>query len=317
MKSFKLLNTIGIAAMTLLMTASCESGNKEFGYDGETAVYFANAGYVRTVELGEDQEADLTDDNNHIINIKAYCAGGYGNNNDVTVDYISDASLCDGYKINGAAIQMMPSTYYEIENPNQFVIAKGQQMGGVRVKLTDAFFNDDKSYEQGYVIPVKLTGAQGVDKVLESKNTTFCLVKFVNPWTATYLRKGKDVSNGKESHRAYPYIEKAEVIKVVTKGLYKAQMTVEVKDASGISHPVNVLMTFNGDDCTISSNTDGVEVSGSGKFVKKDQLMGEFKRNTLYLNYNVKSADLGTIETTDTMVVRNRGIEFKTFVPKK
>ena len=45
--------------------------------------------------------------------------------------------------------------------------------------------------------------------------------------------------------------------------------------------------------------------------------MGEFKRNTLYLNYNVKSADLGTIETTDTMVVRNRGIEFKTFVPKK
>ena len=111
MKSFKLLNTIGIAAMTLLMTASCESGNKEFGYDGETAVYFANAGYVRTVELGEDQEADLTDDNNHIINIKAYCAGGYGNNNDVTVDYISDASLCDGYKINGAAIQMMPSTY--------------------------------------------------------------------------------------------------------------------------------------------------------------------------------------------------------------
>lgn len=317
MKSFKLLNTIGIAAMTLLMTASCESGNKEFGYDGETAVYFANAGYVRTVELGEDQEADLTDDNNHIINIKAYCAGGYGNNNNVTVDYISDASLCDGYKINGAAIQVMPSNYYQIENPNQFVIAKGQQMGGVRVKLNEKFFNDDKSYEQSYVIPVKLTKAQGVDKVLESKNTTFCLVKFVNPWTATYLRKGKDVSNGKESHRAYPYIEKAEVIKVVTKGLYKAQMTVEVKDASGISHPVNVLMTFNGDDCTISSNTDGVEVSGSGKFVKKDQLMGEFKRNTLYLNYNVKSADLGTIETTDTMVVRNRGIEFKTFVPKK
>lgn len=231
MKSFKLLNTIGIAAMTLLMAASCESGDKEFGYDGETTVYFSNAGYVRTVELGEDQEADLTDDNNHIINIKAYCAGGYGNNNNVTVDYISDASLCDGYKINGAAIQVMPSNYYQIENPNQFVIAKGQQLGGVRVKLTDAFFNDDKSYEQGYVIPVKLTGAQGVDKVLESKNTTFCLVKYVNPWTATYLRKGKDVSNGKESHRAYPYIEKAEVIKVVTKGLYKAQMSVDVKDA--------------------------------------------------------------------------------------
>ena len=317
MKSFKLLNTIGIAAMTLLMTASCESGDKEFGYDGETTVYFANAGYVRTVELGEDQEADLTDDNNHIINIKANCAGGYGNNNDVTVDYISDASLCDGYKINGAAIQVMPSEYYHIENPNQFVIAKGQQLGGVRVKLTDAFFNDDRSYEQGYVIPVKLTGAKGVDKVLESKNTTFCLVKYVNPWTATYLRQGKDVINGKESHRAYPYIEKAEVIKVVTKGLYKAQMTVDVKDASGIDHQVNVLMTFNGDDCTISSGSEGVQVSGSGKFVKNDQLLGEYKRNTLYLNYNIKSDALGTVETTDTMVVRNRGINYLTFTPEK
>ena len=317
MKSFKLLNTIGIAAMTLLMTASCESGNKEFGYDGETTVYFSNAGYVRTVELGEDQEADLTDDNNHIINIKANCAGGYGNNNDVTVDYISDASLCDGYKINGAAIQVMPSEYYHIENPNQFVIAKGQQLGGVRVKLTDAFFNDDKSYEQGYVIPVKLTGAKGVDKVLESKNTTFCLVKYVNPWTATYLRQGKDVINGKESHRAYPYFEKAEVIKVVTKGLYKAQMTVDVKDASGIDHQVNVLMTFNGDDCTISSGSEGVQVSGSGKFVKNDQLLGEYKRNTLYLNYNIKSDALGTVETTDTMVVRNRGINYLTFTPEK
>ena len=233
------------------------------------------------------------------------------------MDYISDASLCDGYKINGAAIQVMPINYYHIENPNQFVIAKGQQLGGVRVKLKDEFFNDDKSYEQGYVIPVKLTKAQGVDKVLESKNTTFCLEKFVNPWTATYLRKGKDVSNGKESHRAYPYIEKAEVIKVVTKGLYKAQMTVDVKDASGKKHQVNVLMTFNGDDCTISSGSDGVQVSGSGKFVKKDQLMGEFKRNTLYLNYNIKSDALGTVETTDTMVVRNRGIGFPTFTPEK
>ena len=145
--------------------------------------------------------------------------------------------------------------------------------------------------------------------MLESKNTTFCLVKFVNPWTATYLRKGKDVSNGKESHRAYPYIEKAEVIKVVTKGLYKAQMTVDVKDASGKKHQVNVLMT--------SSGSDGVQVSGSGKFVKKDQLLGEFKRNTLYLNYNIKSDALGTVETTDTMVVRNRGIGFPTFTPEQ
>lgn len=308
---------MGVAAMALLMATSCESGDNDFGYDGETMVYFSNSGSDRILELGEDQEADLTDDNNHIVNIKAFVAGGYGNNNNVKVDYVIDPALCDGYKINGAAIDVMPSNYYEVQNPNQFTIAAAQQLGGVKVKLTDAFFEDAKSWESGYVIPVKLTKAEGVSKILSGKDMTFYRVKFVNPWTATYLRKGKDVINGTETHRYFQYVEKAEVIKVITKGLNKSQVTVAFKDAAGVAHDVNLLLTFNGDDCTISSNTDGVEVSGSGKFVKKDQLMGEFKRNTLYLNYNVKSADLGTIETTDTMVVRNRGIEFKTFEPKK
>ena len=45
--------------------------------------------------------------------------------------------------------------------------------------------------------------------------------------------------------------------------------------------------------------------------------MGEFKRNTLYLNYNIKSDALGMVETTDTMVVRNRGIGFQTFTPER
>lgn len=291
---------MGVAAMALLMATSCESGDKDFGYDGETAVYFSNSGSDRILELGEDQEADLTDDNNHIVNIKAVAAGGYGNSNDVKVDYVIDPALCEGYNINGAAIDVMPSNYYEVQNPNQFTIASGQLLGGVKVKLTDAFFEDAKSWESGYVIPVKLTKAEGVSKILSGKDMTFYRVKFVNPWTATYLRKGKDVSNGNESHRAYPYFEKAEVIKVVTKGLNKAQMTVDVKDASGKDHQVNVLMTFNGDDCTISSGSEGVQVSGSGKFVKKDQLLGEFKRNTLYLNYNIKSDALGTVETTNT-----------------
>ena len=94
-------------------------------------------------------------------------------------------------------------------------------------------------------------------------------------------------------------------------------MTVDVKDASGKDHQVNVLMTFNGDDCTISSGSEGVQVSGSGKFVKNDQLLGEYKRNTLYLNYNIKSDALGTVETTDTMVVRNRGILYQTFTPEQ
>lgn len=306
-----------MAVMALLMTASCESSDKKFGYDGVKTVYFSNAGYDRVVELGEDPESDLTNDNNHIINIMAYCAGGYGNDNNVTVDYIIDPALCDGYKINGADIDVMPNNYYEIQNPKQFTIAKGRLMGGVEVKLTDAFFEDPKSWESGYVIPVQLVKATGVDKIIDSQSMTFCRVKFVNPWTAVYLRKGKDVINGQTAYRSYQYIEKAELVNIVTKGLNKTQLTVAIKDAGGTAHNVNLLMTFNGDDCTISSNTEGVTASGSGKFIKKDQLMGEFKRNTLYLNYQMEGSAFGKVETTDTLVVRNRGVQKITFTPEK
>ena len=317
MKTLRLINTLGVGAIALMLAASCESSDKDFDYDGETSVYFANAGYERVVELGEDQEADLTGDNNHIINIKAFCGGGYGNGNNVTVDYITDPSLCDGYTINGAAINVMPADYYEIENKNQFTITSGSLMGGVKVHLTDAFFADPKSYEQGYVIPVLLVKAIGVDKILEDKNMTFCRVKFVNPWHATYLRRGKDVINGTTSYRHTEYMEKGEVINVVTKGLNQAQVTITVKDAAGKDHNVNLLLIFNGDECTITSNTPGVTASGSGKFVKKCEDMGGIQRNALYLNYNFQSDVLGSVETTDTLVVRNRGIKYTTFTPDK
>lgn len=312
MKRFRLLSTIGIAALTLLMAASCENGNKEFDYDGARRVFFSYPGYERTIELGEDPEADLTDDNNHVFTIKATYGGGYNNGNDVTVNYVIDPSLCQGYHYD-----VMPSEYYTVENPNQFTITKGSLTGGVRVKLADSFFDDDKSCTTGYLIPVKLTNALGVDEILESKNTTFCLVKYINPWTATYLRKGQDIVNGQIVRRSYPYIENAEVIKVVTKGLNKSQVTVAIKDTKGVAHNVNLLLTFNGDDCTVSSNTQGAEVSGTGRFVKADQFMGENKRNTLYLNYTMKTAELGTVQTTDTLVVRNRGVKFTTFTPEK
>ena len=317
MKTLRLINTLGVGAMTLMLAASCESGDKKFGYDGETSVYFANAGYERVVELGEDQEADLTDDNNHIINIKAFCGGGYGNSSNITVDHITDPSLCDGYTIKGSDIDVMPSSYYEIENKNQFTIASGSLMGGVKVHLTDAFFADPKSCEQGYVIPVQLVKATGVDKILEDKSMTFCRVKFVNPWHATYLRRGKDVINGTTSYRHTQYMEKGEIINVVTKGLNQAQVTVAVKDAAGVAHDVALLLSFNGDDCTITSNTEGVTASGSGKFVKKCEDMGGIQRNALYLDYKFQSDVLGKVETTDTLVVRNRGIKYAIFTPDK
>lgn len=310
----------------MLATTSCESGNQEFDYDGETSVYYSKPSYVRTVEMGEDPDLDLTEDNLHNINILAFCGGGYGNGNNVTVDYLVDPTLIEGksmiYNDKERAMTLMPQEYYTIENANQFVIAKGNLKGGPKIHLTDAFFADAKSLDVNYVIPIKLTKATGVDKIIEGQDYTVCAVKFVNPWHAVYLRRGKDhvaYADGTtaENYRHTQYMEKGELMNVTTSGLKQSKMVVGVKDKAGVAHNVTLLLNFDDDNnCTVTTADPNAEVSGSGKFVKACENMGGIKRNALYLDYNVKVNGVATIATQDTMVVRNRGIVREYFTLK-
>lgn len=326
MKTLRLINTLGLAAIAMLATTSCESGNQEFDYDGETSVYYSKPSYVRTVEMGEDPDLDLTEDNLHNINILAFCGGGYGNGNNVTVDYLVDPTLIEGksmiYNDKERAMTLMPQEYYTIENANQFVIAKGNLKGGPKIHLTDAFFADAKSLDVNYVIPIKLTKATGVDKIIEGQDYTVCAVKFVNPWHAVYLRRGKDhvaYADGTtaENYRHTQYMEKGELMNVTTSGLKQSKMVVGVKDKAGVAHNVTLLLNFDDDNnCTVTTADPNAEVSGSGKFVKACENMGGIKRNALYLDYNVKVNGVATIATQDTMVVRNRGIVREYFTLK-
>lgn len=326
MKTLRLLNMLGLAAFAMLATTSCESGNQEFDYEGETTVYYSKPAYVRTVELGEDQEVDLTEDNLHNINIMAFCGGGYGNGNQITVDYVIDPTLIEGKSmvINNEIKPMilMPQEYYTIENANQFVIAKGSLAGGPKIHLTDAFFADAKSLEANYVIPVKLTKATGVDKIIESQNYTLCAVKFVNPWHAVYLRRGKDQityadNTTADNIRHTQYMEKGELLNVVTSGMKQDKMVVAVRDKAGVAHNVTLLLNFDDDNnCSITTNDEHAEVSGTGKFVKACENMGGTKRNALYLDYQIKVDGVATVATKDTMVVRNRGVVGEYFTVK-
>ena len=327
MKTLRLINTLGFAAIAMLAFVSCKNGDQEFDYDGETAVYYSNQAYVRTIELGEDQEVDLTEDNAYSFSIYALQAGGYNNNNDVTVSYIIDPSMVEGKSMeftdgSSKSITVMPSDYYTIENANQFVIKKGSRMGGPKIHLTDAFFADPKSMETTYVIPVKLTSATGVDKILSDKDSTVCAVKFVNPWHATYLRHGVDnltFADGttKQNVRHTQYVEKNDLQTITTSGLKQAKMIVAVADKSGVKHNVTLLLNFDdNNNCTVTTSTQGAEATGTGKFVKSCENMGGTNRNALYVDYNINVAGVGKMVTTDTLVVRNRGVVREYFTLK-
>lgn len=332
----KKLAYIGLASMLLSFTA-CESSDNEFpDFDYQT-VYFGNQYGLRTVELGEDEFIDNTLDNQHKVVIKAAWGGGYTNRKNVIIDTQVDESLCDNlyFKGSNTPVTPMPSSYYTLAS-NQIRIPKGEIIGGIEVQLTDAFFADEKSLGNYYVIPMKMTSVQGADSILQGKaavgspvltnsghwsvqpkNFVLYAVKYVNPWHGEYLRRGVDqaVINGVSSQlvRHEQYVEKDEKVNISTKSLERNLLHLSTRDEKGNIFKYDLSLTFdkNG-NCTVSSPSDDLAISGSGKFVKKGEKksLGGKDRDAIYLDYTVdfKTKNM-QYATKDTLVLSSRAVQ--------
>lgn len=332
----KKLAYIGLASMLLSFTA-CESSDNEFpDFDYQT-VYFGNQYGLRTVELGEDEFIDNTLDNQHKVVIKAAWGGGYTNRKNVIIDTEVDESLCENlyFKGSNTPVTPMPSSYYTLAS-NQINIPKGEIIGGVEVQLTDAFFADEKSLGNYYVIPMKMTSVQGADSILQGKaavgspvltnsghwsvqpkNFVLYAVKYVNPWHGEYLRRGVDqaVINGVSSQlvRHEQYVEKDEKVNISTKSLERNLLHLSTRDEKGNIFKYDLSLTFDKDgNCTVNSPSDDLAISGSGKFVKKGEKksLGGKDRDAIYLDYTVdfKTKNM-QYATKDTLVLSSRGVQ--------
>ncbi|MCF0202597.1 MAG: DUF1735 domain-containing protein [Bacteroidaceae bacterium] len=319
------------------MMSSCSNGDNTFpDFDYQT-VYFANQYADRTVELGEDEFVDLTTDNQHIVNINATWGGGYDNRKDVIIKCELDKSLVNNlyFKNTVNPVQVMPDNYYTIQSDMNISIPSGKIMGGLKVQLTDAFFNDPNSVNLCYVIPVRMTQVVGADSILsgkaavdnpiltddshwstQPKNFVLYAVKFVNPWHGQYLRRGVDNAtiDGKTSTivRHQQYVENDEVVDVTTTGFKKNVLPVTVKDKDGNNVTVNLTLNFADDNSfTITCADADATASGSGKFVSKGEQksLGGKDRDALYLDYKMECASKGlSFATKDTLVLRTRNV---------
>lgn len=332
----KKLAYIGLASMLLTFTA-CESSDNEFpDFDYQT-VYFGNQYGLRTVELGEDEFIDNTLDNQHKVVIKAAWGGGYTNRKNVIIDTQVDESLCDNlyFKGSNTPVTPMPSSYYTLAS-NQIRIPKGEIIGGIEVQLTDAFFADEKSLGNYYVIPMKMTSVQGADSILQGKaavgspvltnsghwsvqpkNFVLYAVKYVNPWHGEYLRRGVDqaVINGVSSQlvRHEQYVEKDEKVNISTKSLERNLLHLSTRDEKGNIFKYDLSLTFDKDgNCTVSSPSDDLTISGTGQFVKKGEKksLGGKDRDAIYLDYTVdfKTKNM-QYATKDTLVLSSRAVQ--------
>lgn len=320
-KSLLSVLSLGMVAFAF---QSCENQDIEFPDYTNSAVYFGYQNPVRTLVLGDDESVDNTLDNAHQCEIYAILAGKYSNKGTVTVGIEVDNTLCNNlYFSDGTPVKAMPSTYYSLQG-NSIVMDKTMN-GCVKVQFTDAFFADKDAIKATYVIPVRMTKVDGADSILVGKAKVdgavrtnpddwdilpqdyvlYC-VKYFNPWSGVYLRRGVDVvtANGTATTtvRHKDYVERDEVFTITTDGLKTVLYP--------FSANCNLLLTFNDDNtCTVTSATAGYTATGKGIFVKggEKKAWGNKDRNALYLDYQV-AANGVTTATKDTLVARDRGV---------
>ena len=370
MKLKKYIYGVALGALSLTY-ASCYNADREFSdFEGGTTAYFAYQYPVRTLILGNDIY-DNSLDNEHRCRIWATMGGAYSGR-DAVVNFVVDPSLCNNlwFVDEGGnpsyAVTPLPSTHYNLLS--DVIPYNGDSRGYVEVQFTDAFFNDPKAIENYYVIPLRMTGATGIDHILsgtprEGMNPSrtnadgwdvlpmdyvlYC-VKYMNPWQGRYIRRGVDkvtekgvttqvvrkdfslVNSDLEHNKENPVNANDEVCSINTKNMTQAIFPVSFK-TSGASIACNLILTFNGNNCTISTDDANVTVTGSGEFIKggtadekyKDYRWGSMNgdpvnRDILRLAYNVDFTDKNIqVSTADTMVVQTRESNKRVFFTPK
>lgn len=189
--------------------------------------------------------------------------------------------------------------------------------------------------------------------VLPMDYVLYC-VKYMNPWQGKYIRRGVDVVTeaGKEPATiirkdfslynsdiehyskmdpSNPVNQYDEVCGITTVDMTKAKFPVSFKTSTGASISCNLILAFDGNNCTISTDDAGVTATGNGEFITKGTERKEYKdyqwgsnngkpvqRDILRLAYNVNFTDKNIqVSTNDTLVVQTRESNKKEFFDYK
>ena len=370
MKLRKYIYGVALGVITLAYT-SCYNADKEFpDFEGGTTAYFAYQFPVRTLVLGNDIY-DNTLDNAHKCRIWATMGGAYAGRDAVVDFAVTDSLCNNLYFTDdagnkAAAVLPMPSAYYKLLSDK--IYYNGDTRGYVEVEFTDAFFNDPKAIENTYVIPLLMTRVTGIDHIITgtpregltptrantedwdvlAKDYVLYCVKYMNPWQGKYIRRGldevteagtvttivrKDSSLVKSDVGRYtenPVNHNDEVCGITTKNMTQAIFPVSFK-TSGASVSCNLILTFNGNKCTVSTDDAGITANGTGEYIVKGTEQPEYKdyqwgsvngvpvqRDILRLAYDVNfSAENIQVSTKDTLVVQTRESNKRVFFTPK
>lgn len=332
----QILMAFALLASGLYACKNSEIVHPDFKY---TSGFFPYQFPVRTLILG-DYIFDNTNDNNHRFVISAHLGGLYENDKDRSFDVEVDNSLANRllFTANGDTVRALPAKYYSL-GANKIMIPKGAMHAGVVVQLTDEFFTDPRAIGLNYVIPVRLKGSADVDTILSGKsdnpsadpripaqwlaapkNFTMFGIKFMNEFHAAYFHYGQSqVKDGvntvlEDTVYSHKFLTSNPVTRLATTGRQQVAGTIFLRSAV-MTGEVNMLLTFNGNNCTISAPAGaGYTITGTGEFKKEAYEWGDKKRNGIVLNYVVTRGGQ-TYTASDVLVVRDREVVMETYQP--
>lgn len=327
----------GLGVLLSVSATSCKNSDNDFpDYEGGVNVFFAYQYPTTCVVLGDYPDGDNTLNNQHKFVIYATQSGAY-KSRDIKIDVDVVPSLADNLTFpDGRQVKVMPENYYTLESKT--LTKKKDYLFGTVVSLSDAFFADPEAIGESYVIPLLMTGQRGADRILsgtpldaegspartdasawsvQPMDFVLYCVRYVNPWDASYLRRGVDeitdaVAGKSTNVRHEAYVEKDEVVRLTTKSMSEIvfPLSTVVPDGESVKTlTCDLVLKFDGDNVSVSTATEGMSASGTGKFVKlgEKNSFAQKDRDVLYLDYNV---DFGPRQftTKDTLVVRSREI---------
>jgi hypothetical protein len=244
---------IKIVVMIALVFSLLACENQEIDTEdfGSTSVFFPYQTPARTLVLGDYDLGFNDNDNNGRFEIGVVMSGVFENQRDRRVFFELAPELIDANAlgVDSVNVQVLPSSYYTIEQQSPVTIPAGSINGRIPIQLNEAFFNDPLSFagknETHYVIPLRITDYEELDSLLTGvpivdnpikikaddwnpapKDFTLFGIKYMNEYQGIYLRRGEDKIVGVSSEERFSFagdLIESTVVNIDTTSVYRAE----------------------------------------------------------------------------------------------